>query len=606
MKQRIALFFTLFFYFILLFFVGKILFALIHASLGGGVASKDILDILYHGLPLDMSMSGYLTVIPALMLVASIWFKPKFIARLFNIYFAVILLLISIITVVDLVVYPYWGFHFDSTVFLYLKKPKETFASASALDFILGTLGFLAYIVVAYLGYIIIIRQQVLNLTVPKKIIGTCIILVLFTGALFLPIRGGVTVSTMNIGQVYYSDNMFFNHAAINPEFNLMYSFFKSDNFASQYQFYDKGEAEKIFTELNHHPHTDSIPRLLNTDKPNIILFILESFSADVAMDSLVAPNMNRFAKEGVFFENFYANSFRTDRGLVSILSGYPAHPTVAIMKYPQKTGNLPTIPKTLKKSGYDNFSFYYGGDADFANMRSYFVGACGIKDIFADKEFPLSERLTKWGVPDKFLIDRVYYDLTTKKQESPYFKTVLTLSSHEPFDVPVGKFEEPFLDAVNYTDACLGNFVEQMKKTEQWNNTLIILVADHAMQSYPQGLNNSDPKRFHIPMVWIGGAVKEPVIIQDFASQNDFAATLLSQLNLRYNDFRFSKDMLNPEGNKFAFYSYVNGFCMTNSIGTVTYDNDKQSVINQKGSAALEKKAKSFFQMMYLDLGER
>jgi phosphoglycerol transferase MdoB-like AlkP superfamily enzyme len=399
---------------------------------------------------------------------------------------------------------------------------------------------------------------------------------------------------------------MFLNHAAINPQFNLMYSFFKSDNFGSQYQFYPKEEAKELFGELNKQPDNDSIIRLLNTDKPNIILFILESFSADAALDSLIAPNMSRFAKEGVFFDNFYANSFRTDRGIVSVLSGYPAHPTAAIMKYPQKTESLPTIPKSLKQAGYDNLSFYYGGDADFANMRSYFVGACGIKQVIADKEFPLNERMTKWGVPDKFLIDRVYSDLTSTEQKTPYFKVALTLSSHEPFDVPRGKFKEPFLDAVHYTDDCLGKFVAELKKTKQWNNTMIVFVADHAMQSYPKGLNNSDPGRFRIPMIWIGGAVKQPVKISGYGSQNDLAATLLSQLNIKHTDFTFSKDMLNPQGNKFAFYSYVNGFCMTDTTGTVTYDNDKQSIIHQSGNPGMEKKAKAFFQMMYMDLGSR
>ena len=119
--------------------------------------------------------------------------------------------------------------------------------------------------------------------------------------------------------------------------------------------------------------------------------------------------------------------------------------------------------PKALKDAGYNNLSFYYGGDADFANMRSYFVGACGIKDIVSDKKFPLSERLTKWGVPDKFLINRLHEDLLSKEQSEPYLKVVLTLSSHEPFDVPRAGFKEPFLDAVHYTDECLGNFVEQL-----------------------------------------------------------------------------------------------------------------------------------------------
>lgn len=605
MKQRILLFISIFFYFILIFFIGKVAFTLIHSSMGGGVSASDVYQVLYHGLPLDLSMSGYFTAIPALILIFSIWIKPQYITRIFNVYFIIILSIIAIITVVDIVIYPYWGFHFDSTIFLYLKKPKEAFASGSVTEIILGFILTVIFAAIIYIGYIFIIRKQLLNLKVPKSIRNTAIVLALLAASLFLPIRGGVTVSTMNVGQVYYSDNMFLNHAAINPHFNLMYSFTKSDDFASQYQFFGKEEATEIFNKITAQPHSDSIPRLLNTDKPNVILFVLESFSANVALDSLIAPNMSSFAKEGVFFENFYANSFRTDRGIVSVLSGYPAHPTVAIMKYPQKTGNLPTIPRTLKETGYD-LSFYYGGDADFANMRSYFVGACGIKDIVADKEFPLSERMTKWGVPDKLLIERFYKDLTTKETKTPFFKTVLTLSSHEPFDVPVNKFKEPFLNAVNYTDECLGNFVKQLKSTKYWDNTLIIFVADHAMQSYPQGISNSDAKRFRIPMIWIGGAVKQPKVIKDFASQNDLAATLLSQMNIKHDEFIFSKDVFNPDVNKFAFYSYVNGFSMTDSTGTVTYDNDKKSVISKEGNPDLEKKAKAFFQMMYWDLGKR
>lgn len=606
MKQRILLLITIFVYFIFIFCIEKLSFMLMHSSAEGGITFSEIFQVLYHGLPLDMSMSGYLTAIPALILISSIWIEPNIIAKVLNVYFGIILSLVVIIAVVDLIVYPYWGFHFDSTVFLYLQKPKETFASASALEIILGFFAAIAFSILVYIGYVFIIRKQILKLTVPKSIWKACLVMIFLTGALFLPIRGGVTVSTMNVGKAYFSDNMFLNHAAINPQFNLMYSFFKSDNFGSQYQFYDKSQATAIFDALMIQPPADSIPQLLNTDRPNIILFILESFSAEAALDSVIAPNMSRFAREGVLFDNFYANSFRTDRGLVSVLSGYPAHPTVAIMKYPQKTENLPTIPRTLKQAGYENLSFYYGGDADFANMRSYFVGACAMKEVVSDKDFPLSERMTKWGAPDKFLIDRTYKDITTQEQETPFMKTVLTLSSHEPFDVPVHKFNEPFLNAVSYTDECLGSFVERLKSTALWDNTLLIFIADHAMQSYPVGLNNSDPRRFHIPMIWLGGAVKEPKVVSDFGSQNDLAATLLSQLNLKYTDFRFSTDMLNPDSRKFAFYSYVNGFCMTDATGTITYDNDRQEIIHQSGNIELEKSAKAFFQNMYMDLGER
>lgn len=605
MKQRLILLLTIFIYIVFVFLIGKTAFTLIHASMGGWVSATDLFQVLWNGLPLDFSMSGYLTVLPAIALIMFIWMRSDIISRIFNVYFAIILTIISIVTVVDIVIYPYWGFHFDSSVFLYLAKPKEAFASASALEIVLGFLFAAMYAVVVYVGYILIIRKQVKAFKVPLSIGKTLAILVLLTATLFLPIRGGVTVSTMNVGKVYFSDNMFLNHAAINPLFNLIYSFTKSDNFASQYQFFTRDEAEKLFDDLTKQPTRDSIFQLLNTKRPNVILFILESFSANVALNPEVAPNMSRFAKEGVFFENFYANSFRTDRGLVSVLSGYPAHPTAAIMKYPQKTGSLPTIPRILKDEGYD-LSFYYGGDADFANMRSYFVGACGIQDVVSHKDFPLSERMTKWGVPDRQLIDRFYSDLMKKTGPQPFFKTVLTLSSHEPFDVPDTKFEEPFLNAVHYTDQCLGDFVDKLKKSEYWDNTLVIFVADHAMQSYPKGLSNSDPQRFRIPMIWMGGAVKQAVEVKDFASQNDLAATLLSQLGVGHDMFKFSKDVMNPEGNKFAFYSYVNGFTLIDSTGTVTYDNDKATVTNQEGDLHLEKQAKSFFQMMYLDLGSR
>lgn len=608
MRSRIFILFSIFIYFVLIFCLGKVAFTLINASLGGGVSFSELMQVLYHGLPLDFSMSGYLTALPALFLIASIWIRRKIVVTASNIYFAIILSIIAIITVVDIVVYPYWGFHFDSSVFLYLQKPKETFASASFLQLALGLVFTIAVAVAYYAAYNFTIKRCLAALSTPRHgwMLRTFIVLLVLTAALFLPIRGGVTVSTMNVGRAYFSDNMYLNHAAINPVFNLMYSFTKSEDFGSQYQFFDKQEAEDIFAQLNNDPQGDSIPQLLNTKRPNIILFMLESFSANAAKDSIVTPNMYRLMKEGVSFDNFYANSFRTDRGLVSIMSGYPAHPTVAIMKYPQKTQSLPTIPRALKDEGYD-LSFYYGGDADFANMRSFFVGACAIKHVVSDKDFPISERMTKWGAPDSFLLDRVYNDLSTQDQtKEPFMKTVLTLSSHEPFDVPTRKFDEPFLNAVHYTDSCLGLFVDKLRATPLWDNTLLVFVADHAMQSYPANVNNYDPQRFHIPLVWAGGAVKAPKTVSHYGSQNDLAATLLSQLDIKHDAFRFSKDMLNPKANKFAFYSYVNGFSMTDSTGTVIYDNDQNMLLKQEGNPELEKKAKAFFQNMYIDLGDR
>lgn len=611
MKERIILFVSIFFYFIFLFFVEKTVFFASNMSMDQTTSITDIFAILYHGLPLDFSMSGYLSILPGLLLIASIWIKPAAIIKVCNIYYGIISFILAAVCITDVILYPHWGFHFDATVFLYLKNPQDAIASGSALELIIGLASTITMTIAFYLGYVYIIKKQIVKLKVPKSIGKTCLVLFLLTALLFIPIRGGLfTVSTMNIGKVYFSEKAFLNHAAINPQFNLMYSLFKSENFADQYQFYPQEEAAGIFESLNKVNRVDSITRIIKTDRPNIILLLLESFSANItgslrSQDS-ITPNLDRIAKDGILFTNFYANSFRTDRALVSILSGYPAHPTTAVIKYPQKTRSLPAIPKSLRENGYNDLSFYYGGDADFANMRSYLIGTCTIDNIISDKNFPISQRLTKWGVPDEFILEKAYDDIMQGDKEEPFFYLILTLSSHEPFDVPTKKYKEPFFNAVSYTDSCVGVFVDKLRKSEIWDNTLIVMLADHPMQSYPYGLNNSDPQRFQIPMIWTGGAVQDSIIISDYASQNDLATTILSQLKLKHDEYKFGKDILNAASNKFAFYSYYNGFSMADSTGTVIYDNEKNDVINLTGDSSLIKKSKAFFQTMYKDLGER
>jgi len=597
------------------------MFMLIHGNVNGGISVVDWFQILSHGLSMDMSVSGYLTIIPLFLLIASVWTQKVFLKRMMNIYFSIILTIIVIISMIDVMLYKHWGFHLDPVVLFYLRNPIETFASGTVWEWLLGAVFTFLIIRGLYYGYCFTVRDLLIRQSRPRHPVLTCMVLVILSGVLFLPIRGGVTVSTMNISTAYFSDRMFLNHAAINPVFNFFYLLNKHDHFEAQYQFFEKDEAARIFNRLSHQPERvvsqdfdqsgeqpgfAARPSLLRVERPNIILFILESFSYKIAADSIYAPNLNKLAKEGIMFEHFYANSFRTDRGLVSILSGYPGHPTTAILKYPKKTDLLPAIPKYLESNGYTNQTLYYGGDVNFANMRSYFVGACGIDNIVSDKNFPIKKRLTKWGVPDQGVIDRVFHDLTETKPDEPFLKVVLTLSSHEPFDVPTQLFDVPFLNSIRYVDECLGQFVSDLQSTDLWDNTLIVFIADHAMQSYPAGLNNYDKSRFQIPMIWIGGAVRQPAVISDYGSQNDLAATLLSQLGIDHTDFRFSKDMLHPQGRKFSFYSYVNGFCMMDLTSIFLYDNNQQKTLQQTGDPSMEKEAKAFFQMMYIDLGNR
>ena len=131
-----------------------------------------------------------------------------------------------------------------------------------------------------------------------------------------------------------------------------------------------------------------------------------------------------------------------------------------------------------MKNAGY-SLEYYYGGDADFTNMRSYLVSS-GIEKIISDKDFPLSERTGKWGAQDHVLFQRLMKDLKEEKQKEPFLKLVQTSSSHEPFEVPFHRLDDKVLNSFAYADSCVGDFVKQYQETPLWKNTLFVLVPDH------------------------------------------------------------------------------------------------------------------------------
>ena len=608
MKNKLITFWGIFFGFVLVFVLQKPLFMLYHFDLYRHCTMLEWLQVMLHGLPLDLSMSGYLTVIPGLMLMVSFWKDGNWLRKALLGYLAVMNVVIAVIFVSDLELYTYWGFRLDSTPLFYLKSPSDAMASVPLLLMILLPLAMILIWYLLYRADRLFLKHIRISHVKGVRCAGYSFVLLLLTGILFIPIRGGFTVSTMNVGKAYFSTNMKLNHAAINPMFSFMSSLAKENDFASQYRFFDDTKAHTLFKEMQNVPNNDTVPSLLTTSRPNIILIVLESFSGKVIapLGGLpdITPNMNRFYQEGVSFTNFYANSFRTDRGLVSILSGYPAQPSTSVMKYPSKTQSLPSISSSLKRQGYE-IEFLYGGDADFTNMRSYFIGA-GFDRIVCDQNFPISDRMSKWGVNDEKMFRYLTEELR-QPQSQPFMKMFLTLSSHEPFDVPFKKFDDKYLNSVAYTDSCLGRFVDELKATPQWNNTLVIMLPDHCMH-YPASISIADPGRYHIPMVWIGGAVRQPKQVDVYGSQIDLAATLLGQMNISSSDFSFSKDMLNADNPHFAYYTFKDGFGYIRDTVQYVYDCEANQAlfIQNNPNLQFQNQGKAFLQCLYDDLSSR
>ena len=444
------------------------------------------------------------------------------------------------------------------------------------------------------------------NKSAERRRVFTTGVYLFLTAFLFLPIRGGVSASTMNVGWAYFSERIELNHAAVNPAFSLMSSMSKGEDFSNQYRFMTPAEADAAFAPLAQRPvvFPDSTGSWLSTHRPDIVLVILESFTGHILDMPEVMPRLKALSEEGIYFPHFYANSFRTDRGLVSILSGYPAQPTASIMKSPSKSQSLPAIARSLRKVGYDT-EMIYGGDADFTNMRSYFY-ATGYGRVMSCDDFTTEENSARWGVPDHITFPRVEKEIA-RQTARPFMKTFLTLSSHEPFDVPMSRLEHPYLNSVAYTDSCLGAFVDTLRQSPLWENLLIVFVADHTMR-YPAGIQEHEVKRHHIPMVWCGGAVRGHRVVEDYASQIDLAATLLAQMHIDYSDFAFSKNIADTTQRHFAYYTYKDGLGYVDAENRAVYDCDSESWLLKEGAQAdtCAKSAQAFLQKLYDDLGSR
>ena len=609
MRRRICFLVGVYGWFFIMFVLQKPLFMLFHGDIYGSTPVGEWFSVMWHGSILDSSMAAYIVALPALLSVASVYWQGKWWTPLFRIYFAVIALVVSVITLSDAVLYSYWGFRIDATPLFYLASPADAVASIPAWQTVVIILFILLYAALL-LWPLWLLSARAGRWTKPRKPLLSFAVLLVLAASLFIPIRGGFTVSTMNVGKVYFSDRMVLNHAAINPVFSLMSSLSKSEDFSTQYRLLEPEEADALFEPLRGGGPSVFPADTLQWVKPgaNVLLVVLESFSG-AAMESLdgisgVMPNLEKIASEGILFTRCYANSFRTDRGLTSILSGYPAQPTASIMKYPSKSQSLPAISKSLRSHGYDT-QFLYGGDADFTNMRSYFI-SMGIDKIVCDRDFPLSQRLSKWGVPDDVTFD-TFYKLVEGQSGEPFMKMFLTLSSHEPFDVPMCRFEDKYLNSVAYTDSCIGVFMERLEQLPVWDNTLVVFVADHAFR-YPYNVENHDMDYHRIPMVWAGGAVLRPGVVDTYLSQIDLAATLLAQLHIPYDDFAFSKNIVDPAREHFAFYTFPDGFGYIDREGAAVYDCAAQSVlVAQNDSNAVRlRKGKAYLQKLYDDLSHR
>ena len=587
MKRKILIIIAIYITSLVLMALQKPLFLIWYAEQSAEATMAELVGVTLNGALLDSTMAGYIAAIPWLVLLAAVWIAipEQVMQRILNGYFATMAFLISLIVAVDMGLFRYWGFRIDSTIFPYLATPKEAASSVTWGDLIPAVILFAVYGAAMFFAWRPISRlYRATKQNIKQRGLSTVVMLIV-GGLVFLAIRGGVSPAPANVSKVYFSDNMFLNQAATNPVFSLLSSSMRSELKESDYRYFEQEECDEIFSTLKQSNAISAPHSVLNTSRPNIVLIVLEGFGRTTATTSAegkaVTPQLDALRQSGVSFENMFANSYRTDRGTVAVMSGHPAHPVASIMKYPQKAHTLPAIASSLKAEGYAT-SFTYGGDANFTNTASYLYGT-GFERITDQKSMHFDAPTAKWGYADDVVCDFFAEEVLQLASEGkPYFASLLTLSSHEPFEVPFDAFEDKVLNATAFTDHHVGKMIDRWRNTPAWDNMLVVLIADHGI-SYPEGTQIGSVPRQRIPMVWTGGAVRKPMQINTYAAQCDLSATLLAQLGIDHSDFIFSKDIFAADTPNYAYWSFNNGFGIIADEGNVVYDCTGDKIISSE-----------------------
>ena len=607
MKAKIIFLLKYYLFWVILSLVAKVVFLFYQWQDSIELSVGDFWHIFFGGLQLDLSLGGYIMMISSLVLACSVFLSDNVLRTVFSVLTFLLLLFFCSVVVGDLELFRNWGYHIDSAPLLYLKTPRQAMASTP----VWLILCLLAVVVVSVAGSWWAFRRWVLpSLHYAKRNFWSVPVFLLIGGAMILPVRGGFNVAPLNSSFVFFHPkNMYANQAAVNPVWNFMYELMHIKKFGKKYTFMADDRAERMVDSLMF--TGKQYPRLLNTERPNIVFLLLESFTAN-AVEVLggepgVTPSLNALAREGILFSNIYATGARSDRGMLAAISGIPSHPAVAMIKYPNKIIEHPRFPKDLEYAGYTT-RYYYAGDINFGSFRSYVT--MSFQSMVTEDDFSgeAIENRFKWGIHDEYMFDRLFEDMTQAPQ--PFMYMAFNMSSHEPFEVPGETVipgedtEHQFLNAIHYSDRCIGEFIRKCKASGIWENTLFILMADHGTR-HIRHVDPSSSAAYHIPLVLAGGALNvQDTVITTIGSQTDMVATVLAQLGLDHSGYKYSRNLLADEVVPFAFYSYPNAAGIVTDDGLSLFDLQSFKFVERDSVPRHQEWLKAYLQMINTEVG--
>ncbi len=531
----------------------------------------DICESFLVGIRFDQIVILFVLLPPVLILP---WLNTRFrfVRLATQVYLSITFAALFLILLVDIRFFAYMNSHLNFMAVDYLNEGSIVWKMISAdRQFLLMVLIWLA--TSAVFGYLIFrLWKHIREIPFRRSWKNQIGYFILSLALVFLGIRGRTDISPIDWGVAYYSRNEFLNQLALNGAYTLGKTILEEQHDprlaylpeSERYPFvpFSEGidtvrsilnqkedkwlEPERSLLRVTHQPENSFGFR------PNVVVVLMESWAAQftgaLGAPRNLTPHFDSLAAEGILFTNFYANGIRTNFGLPAVLCSFPSLPGRSVMKRYFARHPFRALSEILHERGYYN-AFVYGGDLAFDNMQAFFIEK-QYDGFFGEDYFGRENIFSKWGVPDHIVFEKTAPLLDSLPR--PFQATILTISNHEPFDLPDSSLRRYFdasdssriFNSQIYADYAVGRFIELMKTLPVFDSTIFVFTADHAR--FELSRHRGDPNGFHIPLL-----IYAPRLLnahgerkEIFGSQVDILPTVMSLLGGDYTHASWGRNL--------------------------------------------------------------
>ncbi len=511
---------------------------------------QDIVQILMNGVRIDIVTAAYGVAIPTILapFFEGYLYTKKIWKRFLSIWFCFLFSFLMLMETVTPTFITEYDVRPNRLFIEYLIYPKEIltmlwngYLFQSLFVIVLTT-------VAGYSGFSFVkkMTEQPFKWHPVKKFAALPLLLVL----IFAGSRSSLGHRGINPSNVAFSTDALVNDLTLNSSYSLLYAVYRMKDEADASAMYGKMDPQKMIEIVRNTtgyknsafvckdiPSLRYLPATENSGKKYNLVIILEESLGSEFVESLgglpLTPNLEKLSKEGMWFNRLYATGTRSVTGIEALITGFLPTPGRSVVKLGKSQNNFFTIASLLSSRGYHT-QFIYGGESNFDNMKGFFLGN-GFQQVIDQKDYDHPDFESTWGVSDGDLFNKAH-NLFSRQKDSPFFSLVFTSSNHAPFEFPdnaIELYETPkntVHNAVKYADKALSDFFTKAKKSNYWDNTIFLVVADHNSRVYGNKL--VPVERFRIPGLIIGPGVK-PMVYDEIASQIDLPTTLLSLMGI-------------------------------------------------------------------------